>query len=123
MEKSNKPLIECYNNPTNDEIDNALNGDIKRLWELIVTLRGDTEFMRRKNKIKHGINLLFNIEYVIRGYVDEYPDSHRVKIKGYDKTKLDKYWDELRERETEMKDLLRDIYDYGSQKEWEREVK
>jgi len=113
--------IEVYNQPTNDEIDHALRGDIKHLWELIATLRGNGEFTRRKNKIKNGINLLFNIEYVIRGYVEEYPSTHRVKIQGYRKTKLDKYWDELRERELEMKELLRDIFDGGNQKEWERE--
>ena len=109
-----KQEIEVYNQPTNEEIDYALRGDIKRLWELICTLRGNGEFTRRKMLIKNGVKLLFNIEFIIRGYVEEYPDGHRVKIKGYRKTSLDKYWDELRERETEMKDLLREIYDYGN---------
>ena len=115
--------LEVYNQPTNEEIEIALKGDIKRLWELIATLRGNGEFNKRKAKAKNGINLLFNIEYVIRGYVEEYPDSHKVKIKGYRKTKLDKYWEEIRAREMEMKDLLREIYDGGNQEEWERDKK
>ena len=120
---ANESEQEVYNPPTNEEIEVALKGDVKRLWGLISTLRGNTEFRRRVHKVKFGFNLLFNIEYVIRGYVEEYPDSHKVIIKGYKKTKLDKYWDEIRMREMEMKDLLREIYDGGNQQEWERNEK
>ena len=109
--------IEVENTPINNEIEEALGGGLRKLWGLISTLRGNVEFERAKSKVQYGISIGFNIEYVIRDHVEEYPDTRRVKIRGYKKTDLDNYWNELRLREMLMKDILRQIHDTGSQEE------
>ena len=111
--------MEVDDEPTNEEIEDALKSDITGLWNLLSTLKGDKEFEEKKEQIKNGINIAFNIEVIVRGYYEEYPDTGNVKIRGYNKTNLYEFWDELREREERMKTILRRLIDEGDQKEIE----
>jgi hypothetical protein len=110
--------MECKDVPTNEEISNALMGNINELWNLLSTLEGDSEFNKAKEQAKNGVKIEFNIEFVNRGYVEEYPDSHNVKIRGYKKFGLEKYWEEIRQRERIMRNMLRSVFDNGNQEEW-----
>ena len=109
--------MKCITKPTNDEIDQALAGDIKELWSLISTLEGDEEFEEEKDNIQWGIKIVFNIEFVCKGHIIEYPHTKTAHILGHKKIDINHYWNELRLREQKCKDMLRAIYDYGNQGE------
>lgn len=115
--------MEVYSHLTNDEIDKALSGDIKVLWSVFSSVDGDKGFEETKELVQNGVYLLFNIEKVVDGYVEIYPDNSTVRVKGYKKMDYNKYKDELRIREKIMKETLREQYNVAleEQDEWEDE--
>lgn len=83
--------------------------DSKRLgvlWSLFSSLDGDDEFEEIKRRVKNGVYISFNIEKIIKGYIEEYPSNNLVKIKGHRKFSLEEYWDEVRKREKIMRNIL-----------------
>lgn len=116
--------MQIYTELTNEEIDKALEtamlGDLRErvraLWGLFKDMVGDSQFEITKRKIKQGYNIIFDIRKIIDGEYEIYPDSNRVKIRGYiQKCDEDDFKDEVELREKKMKDILRQQYDNGNQ--------
>lgn len=109
-------MIEVYENPTNKEIEEALQGTLKIQWNLMNSLEGNYEFKKKLEKVEYGIKMKFDIRIVVNGHIEEHPNNNLVTIKGVGRARLDRYWKELERRQKIMKEIFRGLYDEGNQR-------
>lgn len=110
---------------TNKEIEDALSkggDDIKILWEVYSSLEGDEEFNKSKDQVKYGTEHLFDIRLITKGYYEELPHWHLVKIGRKQRLFIYEFWNEIERRKNIMKKALRSIYNPEFDNQTEQEI-
>ena len=72
--------MEVYTKITNKEIEDALSGDLNRLWEVFSSLDGDKEFNNELIKIKNGVKIKFDIRSITENLYQLEVAFNRVRI-------------------------------------------
>ena len=103
--------MEIFTELTNKEIEEALVGDIFKLWGVFSGLEGDEEFEEEKNKVKFGIDLPFDIRAIIDGFIEYRLKVAEVRIEQNRDVNITDFRDEKDKRMKLMKDLIRGLYD------------
>lgn len=103
--------MEITNKPTNKEIDEALAGGVKELWNVYGSLEGDKEFREEQGKVKFGINHKFDIRSEIEGFIERKPAYKIVTIERKEDMDITDFRDEIDNRIKLMKETLRECYD------------
>lgn len=82
--------------------------ETKELWAIINMLEKEEikEYEKELQQIKNGINMKFPIVYIIRNWINEYPENKRVHIKGHGKENIIEYYDEIDERNSLMRLII-----------------
>ena len=117
--------MQTYTQLTNKEIEKVLEFSgkielrIRFLWEIFKDLEGDKDFEKLVRRVKYGFNVWFDIRLITEGEVEPYYDSMNIRIRGMKKMPIQVYWDELEKREKKMKEVIRELYDEGSQSRME----
>jgi len=102
--------MEIYSEPINKEIEESLiSGKLDLLWEVVSSLEGDSEFEDKKNAIKYGIDILFDIRAITEGKYEEKVAFRTVWIERKQIVNLTKFRDEMDKRITLMKEILRSL--------------
>lgn len=103
--------MEITNKPTNKEIDEALAGGIKELWNVYGDLEGDKEFTKEYQKVKYGINEIFDIRSITEEDYEKKVAFKKVVIERKKDVNLTRFRDEIDGRMKLMKKTLRECYD------------
>ena len=103
--------MQIFNELTNKEIEEALLGGTDKLWEVFNSLDGDKEFNDLLQQVKYGLDILFDIRLVTKGYAEEKVAFKIVTIGRKLDLDIHKYWDEIEKREKIAKEVLRSLYD------------
>lgn len=107
----------------NKEVEEALNGDIKDLWKVFKTLRGNIEFNKSYDLVRYGVDIRFDIRLTIYDFVELKPEHGVAQIARKQMVDITDYWNELDEREEIMRDCIRSKYDNSFDKQIEGDVK
>lgn len=84
--------------------------ELNELWNYIRTIEDDLNKDQKSNlkDIKEGYVYQVPIQYIVRGYYQEFPNTKRVKIVGYGKIPLLAFWEEIELREKELRKIAVD---------------
>ena len=111
---------------SNDDIDKCLDESrgkedelaLRILTNVFNRISGDFEFNKLKYKvIMEGFLLKFNINKITNKQIEQYQDSNKIRILGYKKCDIEKYWLELSFRRRVMETVIKGQYDEGLQTE------
>lgn len=102
--------MKIYTELTNKEIEEALLGDVRTMWEVVSSLEGDKSFEREIMKVKMGIDIEFDIRSIIEDLYEIEPAFNLIRIERKHKINLVKYRDEMDNRKKIMKNILRELY-------------
>jgi len=103
--------IEIFTELTNKEIEEALVGDIYKLWNVFSGLEGNEEFQIEMNKIKYGYDINFDIRAIIDGFIEYRLKGSEVRIEKNIDIDITDFRDERDKRIKSMKDIIRILYD------------
>lgn len=81
--------------------------DIATLWEHFKVLEPTKKLL---DKVKNGINAMFDVRVITNGYYEEFPKTKLVRLDGYGEMNLYAFLDELEERKEIMLKFIYDNY-------------
>lgn len=106
---------------TNKEIEQALNGTLINLWNVIGSLEGDEEFEKELEKIKYGYKTKFDIRSIVEEEYEKKLAFGTITLERKQNIDITEFRDEIDHRKKKIKEILRGLYDdtFDNQKEEE----
>lgn len=86
----------------------VLDLSLDELWAAVQLLDQEDlkEFTEEIEAVKFGVDVKFPIYYIINEWYENHPSSKRVSIKGYGKSDIVKFHDEIEERKKVLRNIL-----------------
>jgi len=88
-------------------------GDFKMKWMNFRALEPPKVIM---NKVKDGIKIKFPVRVIMDELYEEFPNTKRIRVKGFGMIDYYKFKDEIEERELEMLKYIYENYDQDTTK-------